>query len=82
MVESQKHLSPRTINSHPLLAGMKRHDLDLIEQVKARYSYRMFLQKDHIFLQNARFFCKFIETRWKILRYIRSDVSHVGLTET
>ena len=30
----QKHLSPRIINAHPQLAGMKRHDLDSIEQVK------------------------------------------------
>ncbi len=35
MVKSQNHLSPQTINSHPLLAGMKRHKLDSIEQVKA-----------------------------------------------
>ena len=37
MVKSQNRLSPRTINSHPRLAGMKRHDLDCdcIEQVKA-----------------------------------------------
>ncbi len=35
VVKSQKHLSPQTINSHPQLAGMKRHDLDSIEQVKA-----------------------------------------------
>jgi hypothetical protein len=32
--KSQKYLSPRTINAHPWLAGMKRHDLDRIEQVK------------------------------------------------
>ncbi len=32
--KAQKHLSPRTINSHPRLAGMKRHDLDRIEKVK------------------------------------------------
>jgi hypothetical protein len=25
-----------------------------------------------------KIFCKFIETRWKIPRYIQSDVSHVG----
>ena len=37
-----------------------------------------FPQKAGIFPQNARFFRKFIETRWKILRYNRSDVSHVG----
>ncbi len=30
----QKHLSPRIINAHPRLGGMKRHDLDSIEQVK------------------------------------------------
>ncbi len=38
VVKSQKHLSPRTINSHPQLAGIKRHDLDRnhrMEQVKA-----------------------------------------------
>ena len=35
VVKSQKHLSPWTINAHPQLAGMKRHDLDSIEQVKA-----------------------------------------------
>ena len=35
MVKSQNHLSPLTINSNPRLAGMKRHDLDCIEQVKA-----------------------------------------------
>ncbi len=34
MRKSQKHLSPRIINAHPQLAGMKRHDLDRIEQVK------------------------------------------------
>ncbi len=34
MVKSQNHLSPLTINSNPQLAGMKRHDLDCIEQVK------------------------------------------------
>ncbi len=32
--KSQKHLSPRIINAHRRLAGMKRHDLDCIEQVK------------------------------------------------
>ena len=42
------------------------------------YSYRIFLEKAQIFLQNAGFFCKFIETRQKILRYIRSDVAYVG----
>ncbi len=35
VVKSQNHLSPRTINSNPLLAGLKHHDLDCIEQVKA-----------------------------------------------
>ena len=35
MAKSQNRLSPRTINSHPRLAGMKRHDLDRIERVKA-----------------------------------------------
>ena len=38
MVKSQNHLrllSPRTINSNPRFAGMKRHDLDSIKQVKA-----------------------------------------------
>jgi hypothetical protein len=35
VVKSQKHLSPQTINAHPLLAGTKRHDLDSIEQIKA-----------------------------------------------
>jgi hypothetical protein len=30
----QKYLSPRLINDHPRLAGMKHHDLDSIEQVK------------------------------------------------
>ncbi len=35
VVKSQKHLSPQTINAHPRLAGVKRHDLDRIEQVKA-----------------------------------------------
>ncbi len=34
MEKPQKHLSPRIINAHPRLAGMKRHDLDRIEQVK------------------------------------------------
>ncbi len=43
-----------------------------------RYSYRIFPQNPHIFPQNARFFRKFIETLWTNLRYIRSDVSHVG----
>ncbi len=32
--ESQMHFSPRIINAHPHLAGIKRHDLDLMEQVK------------------------------------------------
>ncbi len=32
--KTQKHLSPRIINSHPRLAGMKRHNLDHIKQVK------------------------------------------------
>ena len=32
--KSQKYLSPQTINAHPRLAGMKRHDLNRIEQVK------------------------------------------------
>jgi hypothetical protein len=38
VVKSQNRLSPRTINSHPRLAGMKRHDLDRInlKRVKAR----------------------------------------------
>ena len=31
VVKSQNRLSPQTINSHPRLAGMKRHDLDCIE---------------------------------------------------
>ena len=44
----------------------------------AGYSYRIFLENGRIFLQNAGFFCKFIETRQKILRYIRSDVAYVG----
>ncbi len=35
VVKSQNHFGPRTINSNPRLAGMKRHDLDHIEQVKA-----------------------------------------------
>ncbi len=35
MVKSQNHLSPQTINSLPLLAGMKRHDHDRIKRVKA-----------------------------------------------
>jgi hypothetical protein len=35
VVKSQNHLSSQTINSNPRLAGMKRHDLDCIEQVKA-----------------------------------------------
>ena len=35
VVKSQNHLGPLTINSNPRLAGMKRHDLDRIEQVKA-----------------------------------------------
>ncbi len=30
----QKYLSPGLINYHPQLAGMKRHYLDCIEQVK------------------------------------------------
>jgi hypothetical protein len=30
------------------------------------------------FSGKRKFFRKFIETRWKIPRYIRSDVSHVG----
>ncbi len=42
------------------------------------YSYRIFLEKAQIFLQNAGFSCKLIETRWKILRYIQSDVAYVG----
>ncbi len=32
--KSQKHLSTRIINVHPRMAGMKRRDLDRIEQVK------------------------------------------------
>ncbi len=36
VVKSQKHLNPRIINAHLRLAGMKRHDLDSIEQVKER----------------------------------------------
>ena len=42
------------------------------------YWYRIFLENGRIFLQNAGFFCKFIETRWKILRYIQFDVAYVG----
>ena len=34
MRKPQKHLSPRIINARPRMAGMKRHDLDCIEQVK------------------------------------------------
>ncbi len=32
--KSQKHLSPQIINAHPQMAGMKRHNLDCIQQVK------------------------------------------------
>ncbi len=32
--KSQKHLSPRIMDAHPQMAGMKRHDLDSIQQVK------------------------------------------------
>jgi hypothetical protein len=34
VVKAQKRLSPRILNSHSRLAGMKLHDLDHIEQVK------------------------------------------------
>ena len=36
VVKSHNRFRPRTINSHPRLARMKRHDLDSIERVKAR----------------------------------------------
>jgi hypothetical protein len=32
--KAQKYLSPRIINAHPLMAGMKRHDFDCIQQIK------------------------------------------------
>jgi hypothetical protein len=35
VAKSQKRLSPRIINPHSRKAGMKHHDLDCIEQVKA-----------------------------------------------
>jgi hypothetical protein len=30
----QKYLSPQTINAHPWMVGMKRHDFEHIQQIK------------------------------------------------
>jgi hypothetical protein len=34
VIKPQKHLSPRSINAHPQMVGLKCHDFDLIQQVK------------------------------------------------
>ncbi len=34
MNKPQKDLSPRIINAHPRMAGMKNHDFDCIQQIK------------------------------------------------
>ncbi len=34
VIKPQEHLSPRSINVHPQLAGMKRHDFDCIQRIK------------------------------------------------
>jgi hypothetical protein len=34
VIKPQQHLSPRSINAHPRMAGMKHHDFDCIQQIK------------------------------------------------
>ncbi len=34
VIKPQKHLSPRSINAHPQMAGMKRHKFDRIQRIK------------------------------------------------
>ena len=34
VIKPQKYLSPQSINAHPRMAGMKRHDFDRIQQIK------------------------------------------------
>jgi hypothetical protein len=34
VIESQKHLSPRSIKAHPRMAGMKRHKFFRIQRIK------------------------------------------------
>ncbi len=36
MMKPEKHWSPRSINAHPQMAGMKRHDFDRILRIKER----------------------------------------------